>query len=160
MTFIDFAVSVTTKRTSTPDRFRLPGTTMPPMRNVRPTGASFAATCEGVKKNTRFWLNAVRTSAVAMPSAATPAAIHAIRLCLGFTLPLQQQCDFDREQGESDAIRTPDLELVHCASAISQRSRVSATAMLFAQKHSAIRIMPINIVAAMLGALLKLTDAP
>src|SRR5258706_6345677 len=104
---MDLAVAVTTKCTSTPWRFRLPGTTMPPMRKVRPTGASLAATCDGVKKNTRFLLNAVRTSAVATPSATTPSAIHATRLCLGFTLPLHQQNDLERQQYERDAIGAP-----------------------------------------------------
>ena len=42
---------------------------MPPMRKVRPCGASLAATWEGVKKNTRFFWNAVSTRAVAMASA-------------------------------------------------------------------------------------------
>src|SRR3954465_12118780 len=100
------------KRTSTPSRFTLPPCTIPPMRNVRPTGASLAATCDGVKKNTRFLLNAVRTSAGAMPSAATPAAIHAIRLCLGFTLPLHQQDHFDGEQCECHAVRSPHIKRV------------------------------------------------
>src|SRR3954463_14815040 len=111
------------KRTSTPSRFTLPTCTMPPMRNVRPTGASFAATCEGVKKNTRFLLNAVSTSAVAMPSAATPAAIHAIRLCLGFTFAFHHQKNLDGEQREGHAVRPPDVgpvaahveELAHTA---------------------------------------------
>src|SRR5690349_3933374 len=111
---------------------------MPPMRKVRPTGASFAATCEGVKKNTRFLLNAVRTSAAAMPSAATPPAIQAIRLCLGFTLAPQYQIGFHRQQDESDPVRAPDVEsiaahveeLAHGNSAISARTRVNATAML------------------------------
>src|SRR5437764_5855394 len=107
-----FAVSVTAKRTSTPSRFRLPGTTMPPMRNVRPSGASFAATCEGVKKNTRFLLNALRTSAVAMPSAATPSAIQAMRLCLGFTLSLQQENHFERQESERNSICSPDVKRV------------------------------------------------
>src|SRR5438128_9419192 len=101
---MDFAVSVTTNRTSTPSRLTLPGTTMPPMRNVRPTGASLAATCDGVKKNARFLLNAVRTSAVATPRATTPSAIHAMRLCLGFTLSLHQKHHFDRQEGEGDAV--------------------------------------------------------
>src|SRR3954468_3978480 len=105
-----FAVSVTAKRTSTPSRFRLPGTTMPPILNVRPSGASFAATCDGVKKNTRFLLNALRTSAVAMPSAARPSAIQAMRLCLGFTLSLQQENYLEREESERNAICSPDVE--------------------------------------------------
>src|SRR3954462_8154173 len=107
-----FAVSVTTKCTSTPWRLTLPGTTMPPMRNVRPTGASFAATGDGVKKNTGFLLNAVSTSALALPSAATPAAIHAIRLCLGFTFPLQQHDDFDRQKRKGDPVRAPHVERI------------------------------------------------
>src|SRR5437763_3815500 len=107
-----FAVSVTTKRTATPSRLRLPGTTMPPMRNVRPVGASCAATCEGVKKNTRFWLNAVSTKAVATPSAATPSAIHAMRLCLGFTLALEQKKNLDGERRGRHAIGTPDIERI------------------------------------------------
>src|ERR1041384_7326868 len=106
-----FAVSVTTKRTSTPSRFRLPGSTMPPMRNVRPSGASFAATCVGEKKNTRFSLNAFSTSAVATPSATTPSAMAAIRLCLGFTF-LQQEKDFQGETGEGHAVGAPDVEAV------------------------------------------------
>src|SRR5437660_11552146 len=109
---MDFAVSVTTNRTSTPSRFTLPGTTMPPMRNVRPTGASLAATCDGVKKNTRFLLNAVSTRAVATPRATTPRAIHAMRLCLGFTFSLHQHHDFDRQQTERHAIGAPDVKRV------------------------------------------------
>ena len=92
-----FSVSVTTKCTSTPVRFTLPACTMPPMRKVRPTGASLAATCVGVKKNTRLRLNAVSTSAVATPSAATPSAIQAMRLCLGFTFPFPEQDHFQCE---------------------------------------------------------------
>src|SRR6266850_196377 len=90
-----FAVSVTVNSTLTPSRFKLPGTTMPPMRKVRPCGASFAATCEGVKKNTRFFWKAASTSAAAMPSAATPTAIAVMRLCLGFT------CDYGLAAGPS-----------------------------------------------------------
>src|SRR6266850_111238 len=48
----------------------------------------------------------------------------------------------------------------HCVSTISQRKRTIATAMLYIQNASAIRIIPVNMVAAMLGALVKLTDAP
>ena len=46
------------------------------MRNARPCGASFAATCVGVKKNTRFDWNAFSTSAAATPSTASPATIQ------------------------------------------------------------------------------------
>jgi len=41
-----------------------------------------------------------------------------------------------------------------------QRTRTSAAPMLYIQNASAITIMPVNIVAAMVGALLKLTEAP
>src|SRR5882672_828546 len=90
-----FAVSVTVNSTLTPSRFKLPGTTMPPMRKVRPCGASFAATCEGVKKNTRFFWKAASTSAAATPSATTPSPIAARRLCLGFT------CDYASSKARS-----------------------------------------------------------
>ena len=41
-----------------------------------------------------------------------------------------------------------------------QRIRTSAAPMLYIQNAAAITIMPVNIVAAMVGALLKLTEAP
>src|SRR5438552_699697 len=85
---------------------------MPPMRKVRPTGASFAATCEGVKKNTRFRLNAISTRVVATPSATTPSAIHAMRLCLGFTLSLQQHNDLDRQQRKRHTVRCPYVKTI------------------------------------------------
>src|SRR5437588_2834737 len=81
-----FAVSVTVNSTSTPSRFKLPGTTMPPMRKLRPCGASLAATCEGVKKNTRFFWKAASTSAAATPSDTTPSPIAAMRLYRGFMI--------------------------------------------------------------------------
>src|SRR3970282_29649 len=117
-----FAVSVTTKCTSTPSRFTLPASTMPPMRKVRPCGASLAATCDGVKKNTRFFSNAASTSAAAMPSAATPSAIAARRLCLGFTYPFPQEKHFQCKQGGRHAVGAPHVqsvsahaeELAHC----------------------------------------------
>src|SRR2546427_6500923 len=65
-------------------RFTLPGVTIPPTRNERPCGTSFAATWLGVKKNTRFSLNAASTKAAATPSATRPTAIIASRFCLGF----------------------------------------------------------------------------
>src|SRR6185436_18029222 len=105
-----FAVSVTTKRTSTPERCTLPFSTRPPMRNRRPFGASFAATCVGVKKNTRFSWNALSTSAVAAPSAASPPRIAISRLVLGFTF--HQQEDFERQACEGDSIGTPHIPRV------------------------------------------------
>src|SRR5262245_33416760 len=82
-----FAVSVTTNSTvrPSPRRFRLPACTMPPTRNARSFGASPAATCDGLKKNTRFDWKALSTSAAATASAATPATMIARRLCRGFT---------------------------------------------------------------------------
>ena len=41
-----------------------------------------------------------------------------------------------------------------------QRTRTSDTAMLYIQKASAMRSMPVNMVAAMVGALVTLTEAP
>ncbi len=81
-----FAVSVTRKCTVRPSfsRFKLPASTMPPMRKALPRGASLASTWLGLKKNTRLLWKAFSTSAAAMPSAARPAAMIATRLCLGF----------------------------------------------------------------------------
>src|SRR5437899_1223055 len=108
-----FAVSVTVNSTLTPSRFRLPATTMPPMRKVRPCGASLAATCEGVKKNTRFFWKALSTSAAAMPSAATPTAIAVMRLCLGFTAlstTVYQQGDLHPDQEKCNPVGAPHVE--------------------------------------------------
>src|SRR3982751_3576053 len=85
-----FAVSVTRKRTVRPSlsRATLPSSTRPPMRKERSCGASWAATCVGVKKNTRFDWNAFSTSVAAMPRPASPAAIQRARLVLGFKAAL------------------------------------------------------------------------
>src|SRR6266851_9580842 len=166
-----FAVSVTVNSTLTPSRFRLPGTTMPPMRKLRPCGASWAATCEGVKKNTRFFWNAASTSAAAMPSAATPTAIAVMRLCLGFTAfstTVYQQGHLHPDQEKCHPVGTPHVEPVpahgkefsHWFSRIRQRTRTNVTAMLYIQKASAMISMPVSIAAAMLGARVRLTDAP
>src|SRR5947207_4619609 len=80
---------------------------MPPMRKVRPCGASLAAICDGVKKNTRFSLNAESTSAVAAPRATTPITIAAIRLCLGFTGSFHQEGHFESKTDKGNAIRAP-----------------------------------------------------
>src|SRR5688500_1695814 len=104
---------------------------MPPMRKVLPLGASLAATCEGVKKNTRLFSNAISTSAVAMPRAAMPSAMAASRLCLGFKLlpSSQQERHLEGEQRERDDIGCSDVP-VHSRSRIRQRTRTMATAML------------------------------
>src|SRR3979411_705859 len=111
-----FAVSVTVNSTLTPSRFKLPGTTMPPMRKVRPCGASFAATCEGVKKNTRFLLNAESTSAAAMPSAARPPTMARVRVCLGCTLVLlcwlENEHYFQPKKSKGHAVRAPNVQRV------------------------------------------------
>ena len=41
-----------------------------------------------------------------------------------------------------------------------QRTRSSAAAMLYIQNARAIRIIPVNMLAAMVGALRRLTEAP
>src|SRR5262245_13841869 len=133
---------------------------MPPMRKVRPSGASFAATCVGVKKNTRFSLNAVSTSAAALPSATTPTRMRAMRLFLGVTRPLHEQNHFEREAAESHQVRAPDVDVVHPASRIMQRTRASDTAIAYIQNASAISSMPVSMVAAIVDALFRLTDAP
>ena len=45
-------------------------------------------------------------------------------------------------------------------SIIIARTRISATAMEYIQKHSAIKIIPANMVCAIDGDLVKLTDEP
>src|SRR6185295_18544129 len=152
------------KRTSTPSRLTLPISTMPPMRKVRPSGASFAATCVGLKKNTRFFSNAVSTSAATMPSAAMPTPIAASFLCLGFTLPLPQENDLQQQHDEGHAVRAPEVESVvaHAAprSRMTQRTRTRLTAMLYIQKASAMSSIAVSICDCMLAPLLTLTDAP
>ena len=73
------AVSVMPKVTVTPSAWRLtlPGSTTPPSLNVRPVGASFAATCVGEKKKTRFSLKACRASVTPAPTATTAAPMRA-----------------------------------------------------------------------------------
>src|SRR5688500_14145490 len=84
------AVSVTLKRTVSASfsRVTLPASTMPPTRKALSLGTSLAATCVGVKKNTRFDWKAFSTRKAASPRAASPAAIHAARLVLGFKVAL------------------------------------------------------------------------
>ena len=76
-----FAVSVTTNSTVRPSarRLRLPFSTMPPTRKVFSSGASFAATWLGLKKNTTLPWNAFSTSAAAIAISATPAAMAIMR---------------------------------------------------------------------------------
>src|SRR4051812_3020857 len=143
------------------------------MRKVRPSGASFAATCVGLKKNTRFFWNAVSTRAVAMPSATTPSAIAAMRLCLGFMpsfyLPggpgaprtAEKKPHLQRQDRERHGVGRPDEEaMAHSRSRIMQRTRTSTAAIEYAQKASAISSIPVSMVAAMLGARVRLTEAP
>src|SRR6185503_14479181 len=165
-----FAVSVTTKRTSTPSRFTLPFSTMPPMRNRRPFGASFAATCVGVKKNTRFSSNALSTSAVATPSTARPPRIAIRRLVLGFTV--HQQDDFERQAREGDSIGAPHVPRVAAhveefaheegkpRSRMMPRTRSMVAATLYIQNASAITSIPLSMLAAIFGDSVTLTEAP
>src|SRR5262245_49475461 len=164
-----FAVSVTTKRTSTPSRLRLPFSTMPPMRKVRPCGALLAATSVGVKKNTRFSWNATSTSAVTTPSAASPPTMAAMRLWRGFIFSFHEKNHFKQQSGKGDAIGAPHeprvashgQEFAHAPrSLMMQRSRTMQTAMLYIQNANAIRIIPVNMLAAIEGALFSDTDAP
>src|SRR5688572_5377317 len=103
-----FAVSVTTKRTSTPSRFTVPFSTMPPMRNRRPCGASLATTWDGVKKNTRFFSKAERTSVAAMPRATTPSAMAARRLCRGFIAAFYSLFEITLSSWRSSTMSTTD----------------------------------------------------
>src|SRR6058998_3545339 len=92
MTGTFFAVSVTTNCTVIPSarRFTLPGVTIPPTRNDRPCGTSFAATWLGVKKNTRFSWNAA--------------------------LAQREQHDFRDHETERHEVGAPNIERIapHC----------------------------------------------
>src|SRR5688500_14860391 len=156
---------------------------MPQMRNCRSYGASFAATCVGVKKNTRFCWNAFSTSAVATPRPATPAAIHNALLVLGFKVsllfdPAQGPCAPDAQGyqlgGERDggrAVRHPDeIFVAHAAprassrtqrvrasrSMMIERTRTRAAPMEYIQQASAMSNMPHSI-ATCIEVPLKLT---
>src|SRR5262249_16766257 len=147
----------------------LPFSTMPPMRKVRPCGAFCSTTSVGVKKKTRFCRNALSTSAATMPSATTPPTMAAMRLYLGFTASLHPEDHFKGQASEGHHVSPPHApriaahreEVAHAPlSRMMQRPRTSAAAMLYIQNARAITIIPVNITGAMLGALLKLTEAP
>src|SRR5687768_9712571 len=144
-TGIVLAVSVTLKRTvsASLSRCTLPASTSPPMRNGRSFGASFAATCVGVKKNTKFDWNAFSTSAVATPRPATPAAIHSALLVLGFKVlllldpsqrPGTSQAQREQLGGHRDgggAVRHPDEVIVaHDPNSLTQRVLASRSRMI------------------------------
>src|SRR5690606_33271334 len=96
------------------------------MRKALPFGASPAAICVGVKKNTRLLWKALSTRAAAMPSTARPPPMRAKRLCLGFIFlasgdfPLQfdkglastrlGEDRFNNHQRRAGAEGTPDVE--------------------------------------------------
>src|SRR5689334_25407818 len=115
---------------------------MPPMRKVLLSGASCAATCDGVKKNTSCSCSAVSTSAAPMPTTVTPHAMAMIRLFLGFTL--YQTVNFREQKDERHAIRAPDVpgiaahgeKFAHAAprSRMMPRTRSIDAAMLYIQK--------------------------
>src|SRR6185437_15060024 len=99
--------------------------TRPPMRNGRDAGASFAATCDGVKKNTRFDWNAFSTSATATPRTTTPAPIHRKRRCRWASrlrahaqrveralAPRTHRDDLDDDREGGHAVRHPDVPRV------------------------------------------------
>src|SRR5678815_5161569 len=137
---------------------------MPPMRKVRPSGASFAGTCVGLKKNTRFFSNAVSTSETTMPSAATPTPIAASFICLDITLANQQKKYFEKKEKKSHDVRAPEIERVvaHASplSRMMQRTRTRLTAMLYIQKASAMTSIATSICDCMLAPRLTLTEAP
>src|SRR5687768_5752986 len=183
-----FAVSVTVNRTVSASfsLTTLPASTSPPMRNARSRGASLAATCVGVRKNTRFDWNAFNTRAEATPSAACPATIHAARLVLGFKLALlidaalrarapQPQCrDLDGDRDCQRAVRHREVEgmvcrhakrssLTHCVrrsrSRMIARTRTSDAAIEYIQKPTATSSIPQSI-ATCIDVPLKLTLEP
>src|SRR4051812_391482 len=183
-----FAVSVTRKRTvsASLSRATLPASTSPPMRKGRFCGASWAATCVGVKKNTRFDWKAFSTSAVATPSAATPPAIHNARLVLGFKFALlfdaaqragaahPQRDDLGHDRhGRRAVAHRQEVAVAHGAPAASARTqwvrasrsrmmartRVSAAPIAYAQLASAISTIACSIATCM-EVPLKLTLEP
>src|ERR1700674_845234 len=200
------AVSVTLNSTVRPSgwRFNDPCSTSPPRRNSRPCGASWANTCDGLKKNTRLLRKAFSISAAAMPSMASPPIMSANRLRLGFigshsidlpagASPLDRfsagcQCGkLDDDEDQRHAVRTPYVESVAthgeeflpaipvhgvAASAseshsrpasrsrMMQRTRPRAIAMEYIQNAIAMTSIPHSMVRAIVGAAVRLTEAP
>src|SRR5712691_467371 len=128
-------------------RFTLPCVTIPPIRNERPCGTSFAATWLGVKKNTRFSWNAASTKAAVTPSATRPPAIIASRFCLASSvawccgaaeaeacesaaLAQHEQHDFRKHEAERHEVGAPNIERVaaHCKE-ILQAAPIHADAL-------------------------------
>src|SRR5438477_1132345 len=170
------AVSVTRNRTVSASLscVTLPASTSPPMRKARSRGASWEATCEGVKKNTRFDWNALSTSDAATPRAASPPTIHNARLVLGFKVLLlfdelhgvraahAQQGDLRDENDRRGSVRHPKVESVahECAPTTSPRTqwvrrsrsrmiartRVNAVPTEYSQNENAIASIPQSIV--------------
>src|SRR5512135_3188915 len=81
-------VSVMLKRTVNPSFSRciLPASTNPPIRKLRPCGASLLNTCVGVKYKLTLFFNANNTKPTAAPTNATPAMMNHILFCLGVIL--------------------------------------------------------------------------
>ena len=101
-------------------------------------------------------------------------------LCCAVTPVEQYQLERDQEQG--DGVRPPDVEAVaphgekfaealpvHIAlthsvlrsrSRMMARTRMSAAAIEYIQNENVMTSMPASIAAAMLGLLVRLTDAP
>src|SRR3569623_1114671 len=90
VTFTFFCRSVTTKCTVRPScsRLRLPSSTNPPKRKLRPAGAAPAANSVGLKKKVRLLRRAFNTRAAPATRVASPMTINVSRLCLGFILDL------------------------------------------------------------------------
>lgn len=95
---------------------------------------------------------AFSTSAVATPSAASPATIHNARLVLGFKVsllfdqsarpraPRQQHRELDRERERGGAVGHPKVELVAGHRALTQRVRRSRSRMIERTRVSAVAI--------------------
>src|SRR3982751_6818009 len=115
--------------------------------------------------------NAFSTSAVATPSAATPATVHTARLVLGFKVSLlldhalraraarQQERDFDRQRDRGRAVRHPQVVLVvhkpltqrvrRSRSRMIERTRVSAVPIAYIQKENVISSIAVSIATCM-----------
>src|SRR5678810_282517 len=118
-----------------------------------------------------FDWNAFSTSAVATPSAATPATIHIARLVLGFKVSLlldhalrarparEQDRQLQRHRDRRGAVRHPQVVLVvhssltqrvrRSRSRMIERTRVSAVAIEYIQKEKVMSSIAVSIATCM-----------
>src|SRR3989338_3010457 len=137
-------MSVITKLTVRPSvsRFTLPSSTTPPMRKLRPCGASLLNTWVGVKYRLTLFSSAFNTRPTAAANPATAATINMALFWRGFmSLPtfgvthhahltqgnfslVPDHGDFDRKNEKGDGVRTqpnigervfphPDIQTAH-----------------------------------------------